>query len=258
MVIRIDAGGGGRGAGRGGPGGPGGPGGESLPPVTPGPDGVFRVRGARPGIWSVGVTAHGYAPRSVGGLKLEEAASTLDAGDIVLTPGVKLRGRVATASGEPVAYARGTVRKDFAVISDFTTGADGLFQSDDLAPDDIVTLTVDADGYAAVEKRGLTPPVDDLAITLLPSSRVLGQVLDRETRRPVPDFSIAMTRSRSGGGGGMMMNMAIEGPETPFHADDGTFVVEDVDPGKVVVTAHAPGYRESAMQIGRASCRERV
>ena len=249
VVIRMDGGGGrGRGAGRGPGGGPPGMDGDSLPEVLTGPDGVFRVRGATAGIWSVSIAAKGFAPKSVSGLKLDDAAGSLDAGQVVLEPGARISGRVATASGEAVAYARGSVRKEFSVLSEFTTGSDGLFETDDMAAGDTVNLAIDADAYAAVEKRGLTPPMEDLTITLVPSSRVTGQVIDRETRRPIPDFSIGMSRLRTGGGGGMVMNMVMGGPETPFHADDGTFVVEDVDPGSVAVTARAPGYRESTLR----------
>lgn len=240
MVIRIDAGPGRRGA--------SGLGAEELPAVESGPDGLFRVRGARPGVWSLEVSARGFAPRSVGGLKLETSTPVLDAGDILLEPGAALRGRVVTAAGEPVPYARGAVRKELSVVSTFNTGANGEFTTDELVPGEAVTLTVDADGYAAAEKNGLTPPLDDMVVTLVASSRVAGQVLDRETRRPVPDFSIAMSRSRGGGGGGMRMNVAIAGPETPFHSEDGRFVIEDVDPGKMSVAARAPGYKESALR----------
>ena len=221
---------------------------ESLPAVVSGPDGVFRARGARTGIWSLRIASKGHAPETVGGLKLEDSAKSLDAGDIRLEPGALLRGRVATASGEPIPFARGFVRKEMAPLTEFTTGEDGLFVTDDLVPGEAVTLSVDAEGYGSVEKAGLNPPMEDLEITLTPASRVGGKVVDRDTRRPITDFSISMSRNRGLGGGAMRMSMAIGGPETSFHTEDGSFVVEDVDPGRITVSASAPGYRESAMR----------
>ena len=228
--------------------GPGGMGDETLLAVISGPDGVFRARGARAGIWSLQILSKGHAPETVGGLKLEESARSLDAGDITLKPGALLRGRVATQTGEPIPFARGSVRKELSPLSEFTTDESGLFVTDDLVPGDTVSLSVDADGFGSVEKAGLNPPMEDLEITLTPASRVGGKVVDRDTRRPITDFSISMSRNRGMGGGGMRMSMAIGGPETSFHTEDGTFVVEDVDPGKLDVTASAPGYRQSAMR----------
>ncbi|HEY3174803.1 MAG TPA: carboxypeptidase-like regulatory domain-containing protein [Candidatus Polarisedimenticolia bacterium] len=247
FVIRIDAGRGSKAGGRGGP-VRSGMGGDEYPPVQTDPDGVFRVRGARPGIWSLEVKAHGYAPGSVGGLKLEESASSLDAGDIALQPGAAIRGRAVTGAGDPVPFARGFARKEFSPVGEFTTAEDGSFVIGDLTAGEPLTVSIDADGFSAVEKAGLVAPLDDLEITLTAASRVSGRVLDRETRRPIGDFAISMSRSRGAGGGAMRMAMAIEGPETTFHTEDGTFTIEDADPGKATVTARAPGYRDFTMR----------
>ncbi len=248
MVIQIGAAGRGGGPGRSGPPGPSGPmSGEELPEILSAGDGSFRVQGARPGIWSLEVRARGCAPKAVGGLKLEES-SDLNVGDVILEPGAVLRGRVVSATGEPVPYARGAVRRDFTQLSEFTTAADGAFVSEDLAPDDPVTLTIDADAYAAYEKSGLKPPMEDLIITLSASSKVRGQVIERQTRRPLGDFSIAISRTREGGGGAMRMSMMMGGPEISFHTEDGAFTLEDINPGKVSLTAKAPGFNDATLR----------
>lgn len=249
MVIRIGGPGGGRGGPRGaGAGARGGlMGGEDLPEVYPDADGRFTVRGAKPGIWEIEVAAPGFAPKSVAGLKLEEPGP-LDAGTVVLEPGVVLEGIVTTEAGAPVPYARCRVVKELSALSEFLTREDGSFTSGALAPGSNVTLTVDADGYAAVERPGLTPPVAGLAVTLKPASRILGRVVEKESGRPVPDFGIAASRSRSAGGGGMRLSMEMQGGEVPFHSEDGAFVLEDVDPGKVTLAARAPGYQESVLR----------
>ncbi|MGH9867133.1 MAG: carboxypeptidase regulatory-like domain-containing protein [Candidatus Polarisedimenticolia bacterium] len=221
---------------------------ESLPEVTSGNDGVFRVRGARPGVWSVEARARGFAPKSVSGLKLEEGARTLDAGDIVMEPGAAVKGRVVDLSGQPIPYARGVARKDFDILAEITGGPDGTFVVEDLEPGLTMTLGFTADGHGDREVTGVTAPVDDLTITLPVASRLSGQVTDQESRRPVQDFSISVARERSMGGGGFVQMSRNLGPEQVFHDENGAFTVEGISPGKVVVTVRAPGYEEATLR----------
>lgn len=247
MVIQI-AGPGGRGpGGRRGPANPLGE--ETMPEVLTGEDGVFRVAGARAGVWSLEVRGASFAPRTVAGIKVEDRAGA-DVGDVRLEPGARVSGRVLSPSGEAVAYARGVLRRELAPVAEFTTGADGSFSVEDLAAGEMLGLVIDADAFAAYEKGGLQPPAEDLLITLVPASTVRGQVIDRRTRRPVPDFEIALSRSRSAGGGAMMTRMAmVYGPGLPFHSEEGLFEVPDADPGKASIRASAPGYRGAATEI---------
>jgi len=245
MVMRFGGSGSGRGGGsHGGRMGP--QQGEDLPAVVTKKDGTFHVHGATAGIWSVDVEAEGFAPKSLGGLKLEETGG-LDVGDVTLEPGAAVNGIVLGPNGEPVPYARCRVTKDFSVLADMKAAGDGTFGSRSLPTGETVSLAVDADGYASVEKPGLTTPIENLVISLTPASRVSGRVVDKETGKPVTDFSIAVSRSRGMGGGAMRMNMMVAGPETPFHTEDGTFLVEDVDPGKVSMAARAAGYRDATL-----------
>ncbi|MFQ5700515.1 MAG: carboxypeptidase regulatory-like domain-containing protein [Acidobacteriota bacterium] len=221
--------------------------GEGPEPVTSDEDGVFRVRGMKPGVWTLTIKSPGFAPKKVAGLKLEQEGESRDAGEIVLEPGVVIEGYVQSSTGEPIPFARGILKDRMFPISEFTCESDGHFVSDDLAPGDIVDLTVEADGYASFEKPGLTAPVEGLMVTLSPSSKVRGEVIDQETREPIPQFSISISRSRSMGGAGMRVSMAMRGPATSFQSEDGTFTIEDVDPGKISVHADAPGYREAVI-----------
>ncbi|HET6374307.1 MAG TPA: carboxypeptidase regulatory-like domain-containing protein [Candidatus Polarisedimenticolia bacterium] len=243
-IIMIQSGGPGRGGGR----GRGGPMSDDLQPVLSTVDGDFTVRGARPGVWSLAIESPGFAPHSVAGLKLENSGN-LDAGEIVLAPGAVLKGRVVSTTGEPIPLANGVVRRDFLTLSEFTTTSDGTFVTSDLLPGEPVTLRIDTESHAAYEKGGLIPPMEDLVVTLAAASRVGGKVVTGAARRPVQDFSIAISRTRSaGGGGGMMMNMRMGGEEVAVHAEDGAFTIDDVDPGKVTITARAPGYKESTLR----------
>jgi len=244
MVISI-AGSGSRG--RGMRSGVGGGGAEELPPVLTDKEGVFRVRGAKPGVWSLSARAGGFAPKTVSGLKLEEGAP-LDAGSLTLEPGLTLKGRVTNLAGEPIAYAEGSLNKEFNELAVFTTLEDGTFSAGDLAPAEGVTLRVGAEGYARLEKAGFALPSEDLNLTLTAASKISGVVLDRESRRPVADFSIQVARDRSTGGGGMMMTMREAGPSQDFQSEEGVYLVEDVSPGKVQITADAPGFREATLR----------
>ncbi|HKY33313.1 MAG TPA: carboxypeptidase regulatory-like domain-containing protein [Candidatus Polarisedimenticolia bacterium] len=245
MVIQIGGPGGG-GRRRGGPVGMGPM--EDLPEVVSADDGVFRIHGALPGSWSLVVAARGFAPRTVGQLRLDGAQEALDAGDVRLEPGAALRGRVVSTGGAPVAYARGTLRKELSFAGEFTTGADGSFVVEDLEPRAPVDLSVQADGYGSVDRPAVSPPLDDLTIELPPASRIAGQVVDEESRLAVTDFAVSVARNRTFGGRGMVMATSQAGSEVPFHSEDGAFLMEEISPGKVDVTVRSPGYEEAVLK----------
>ena len=245
MVFRIDTGG------RGGPGGGRGMRGrseESLTPSLAGPDGLFRIGGVRAGVWNLEVTAPGFAPRAIDGVNVAEGEARKELGDVALDPGAVVAGQVLNPAGEPVPYAEVTLRRDFASLGQTTAGADGRFSIGDLAPGEPVTMAVDAEGYAAVEQSGVTPPAAGLTVTLGAAARVSGTVLDRETEKPITDFALTVSRSRSASGGGAAISMLMQGPETTFQAADGTFVLDDVDPGSLTITARAPGWRPAVLR----------
>ncbi|HXI03686.1 MAG TPA: carboxypeptidase regulatory-like domain-containing protein [Candidatus Saccharimonadales bacterium] len=241
MAIRIGSGRR-RGSFRAGEGSP-----DSLPPVLTVSDGSFSVQGARPGIWSLDARAPGYAPASAGGLRLEEGATVVDAGEITLQPGAHVRGRVIDPDGNPIAGAEGHVVHDFESLGDFTTDATGAFDVPDLAAGSNVTVRIDADGYARGEAAGVVAPTDDVEITLQASSKVSGQVLDAATRQPITEFSVGVSRERSFGGGAMR-SVDLGGAPVPFQDEEGHFVLEDIEPGKITLTARAPGYRDAVMK----------
>ncbi|MBI3448973.1 MAG: carboxypeptidase regulatory-like domain-containing protein [Acidobacteria bacterium] len=238
MVIRIDTGGGG-GRRRANP-----MAGEALPAVVTSDDGTFRVHGVTAGVWSLDVESDGFAPKNVAGLKLVEGSGA-DVGDVTLEPGAVLSGIVTTTSGEPIPFARGRVTKEFSLLGQFTAEIDGSFQTRSLKAGEAVTLTVDADGFGSVEKAGLTPPAEALTIALPAASRISGTVVDKETNQPIPDFSVSVSRNRNMGGGMARMAQVMQGPEAAFHDDGGAFTIDGVDPGKIMVSAKASGYRDS-------------
>jgi len=220
MVIRIDAGGGGR---RTNP-----MAGDALPAVVSAEDGTFRVHGVTAGVWSLDVESDGFAPKNMAGLKLVEGSGA-DVGDVTLEAGAVLSGIVTTTSGEPIPFARGRVSKEFTLLGQFTAEIDGSFQTRSLKAGEAVTLTVDADGYGSVEKAGLTPPAEALTIALPAASRVSGTVVDKETNQPIPDFSVSVSRNRNMGAGMARMTQMMQGPETAFHDDRGAFTVDGVE-----------------------------
>ncbi len=219
----------------------------SLPAVAPEMDGTFSVSGITPGLWSLDIRAPGFAPKTIAGLSIE-GKDGLDLGNIVMTPGAVLAGEVLASSGEPIPFAEGTVLRNFEPLSTFTTAGDGTFVTDDLVPGELVTLTIAAPSWATFERAGLEPPMEDLVITLSPSSRIHGVVIEKGSEDPVPDFSVSVSSTQSGSTGGMQMMMLAQGPEFSFHSEDGTFTLRDVDPGKVNVSASAPGYKETMLR----------
>jgi len=217
-----------------------------VPAAVAGADGAFRVTGIVAGIWSLAIAAPGFAPKTIDGLKVEEPGG-LDTGAVTLEPGARLAGRIVGPTGEPVALARGELGRGFDVLAEFVTGADGGFAIDDLPPDEPVNLEVTADGYGRHERSGLAPPVEDLVIRLAPASSLSGTVVDAESKQPVRDVTISVSRSRSVGGSSGFIAFLDTQAERTFHTDDGAFLFEDISPGHLMLTAAAAGYRSGEL-----------
>ena len=114
-------------------------------------------------------------------------------------------------------------------------------------------------------KAGVVAPAEGVELVVNGTGQVRGRVVDGDSGRAVPDFQV---RYQPDAQGGMRFVMRMgpgrgRGPyeKQPFHAEDGSFVLEDVAAGRWTVEAFAPGYQAgsaSAVAVGEGEATEGV
>jgi protocatechuate 3,4-dioxygenase beta subunit len=236
--------------------------GPDAPEVTDA-QGRFSFEHLEPGRFDLQASARGFAPTVVRGIDL--AATGAGAGDpaggpggrrgpvnlgtVALAPGVTLEGVVVDPQSRPIAGARvstySTARISLFQRSardddEILTAADGSFSIPDLRAGEKVGLTASKKGYKPARFDQLeVPGSEPLRITLTPGVRIAGRVL---TEAGDPVAAVRITVSRVGGnqlaiGASMLSGFARS-------EEDGAFVFEGIEPGKVRLTANAQGFRK--------------
>jgi hypothetical protein len=149
--------------------------------------GSFEVHGLDCDRLDVKVTAGGYSPAVVRGLRLPARALAADLGTIVLQPGERLEGTAVDVQGRPLAGAR-VQGSAFAVawVGDreeswrATTARDGRFALSGLGRGVLSSLRVEKAGYTPVTLAGLeVPAVEPLRVVLAAIASVRGRILDQ-------------------------------------------------------------------------------
>ena len=209
-------------------------------------DGRFEIADLAPGRVDVHAAAAGFAPLAVPGVELPAGQARVDLGTLLLAAGLTLEGRVVDPDGKPLADAEvrsgggfglglGTFSRH-ADAAPETTGPDGRFVLRDLARGERVDVEVKHAGYTDGGAQGVELPQEEpLTVVLQPASTLSGVVL-------------------AAGGEPLQAQVMIVGePQTgqPFSRtvsratsdEDGRFVLEDVAPGRLTLSATARGYQ---------------
>jgi hypothetical protein len=213
-----------------------------------GPDGRFELSGVRPGTTVLRAVARGQAPCPPRTLELDPGTTTADL-RLALRRGATVRGVVRDPEGKPLEGV------DVGVIVDedsewHTTGADGTFRFDHVAPAEIVLAArEDPDSGRAprlrpeVIERVFTPSEGEVVEVELggpPATRV--RVTGRlEGRLGVAKAKIWFTPGRTGS----------DDVQTTTNAD-GEYSVELVERGEYWVQFHLPSdsTAERSVEIG--------
>ncbi len=214
--------------------------------ATTGARGEFALAGLPAGRFDLEARAAGFAPRVVPGLEIPAGDGEQDLGTVLLQPGEALEGRVTDPQGQPVAEAEVRVAaagRDpvFALFArqgetaDAWTDVTGWFRVADLVPGQPVTVVVTRKGYSTAEVPGVKLPAEPLAVTLQPAIRVSGRVVD-PGGEPVPRAQVMAFAERQRGGARAMRTGGRAQSD-----EEGRFVIEEVEPGTLRVTATAEG-----------------
>ncbi len=198
-------------------------------------------------------TEPGYAPAR--SQQLNMSAGDTEQVALILAHPAAVRGRVvdgATRKGIPAAALEfhNTERQDrtgWVEPRRVVTDAEGYFAVNDL-PEARYGVSVSAKGYA-VQDYWQTRRFADLTaggekdlgeIALNPTVSISGRVLDGQTQKPIQAQVGAEKKSANRFGG----------PQQSAECkEDGSFVIENVEPGTWEVSAEAKGYARSSVEL---------
>ncbi len=128
--------------------------------------------------------------------------------------------------------------------SEATSGPDGSFTLRGLSPGSTRVMMRKEDDLVN-EQRQLTAPARDVVIELPAGVRVSGRVVEKSTKKPVTNFQVGVSVSRSGGGMVMMAPPMLRS----MTSDDGSFALDNVPTGAINFVASAPGYTTTRMNL---------
>src|SRR5262249_46013233 len=158
--------------------------------------------------------------------------------DVVLDAAAEVRGRVVRPDGRGVADAGITLSEaSKSVERTVETQADGTFAIADVAAGGYELAVRTTSGEQASLR--VEAPNADVRVELPPTITLHGRVIDAATRAPVPRFAVSV---------GVHEHDAQPRGIGVLEAADGTFTVDDVVPGKSVLSVKADGYREKRIE----------
>jgi protocatechuate 3,4-dioxygenase beta subunit len=215
-------------------------------------DGRFVFRGLEAGDYTLTAKLSGYGQAVLDPVKLLEDGGP-EPLKLVLAPGATISGflRDGTGNGAPgwlvTARRAGESRRAFglgALRTEEPSGADGAFLLEGLAEGETYDLQVMGPAGLGPRRADVTAPADDVEITVTGVGQIRGRVADAESGGPVADFEV-LYRPDARGGARFYFGGGRGGPgrPEPFHAEDGTFSLDEVPAGRWTVEVKAEGYQ---------------
>lgn len=139
---------------------------------------------------------------------------------------LRISGKIVDPENHPVSQAQVTLSQ---LKRSITTGKDGQFLFDKLAPDEY-TIEVFADSYPSLDERNIPAGTEDFVITLHHPVELAGMVIDATNNTPVENFDIE----------GIAYNHRIHTRQC--RGTQGRFTLDDLFPGNMSLKIISPGY----------------
>lgn len=212
-------------------------------------EGGFRFEHLPAGRFELTAKADGFVRRTVKDIAIESGAAN-DLGEIALERGLALTGTVTDRRGKPLTGAtvsafppsatgvRAEARELLAggqEIRSTKSEANGRFSLDGLAHGETIDVIARLSGYVAATLPQLEmPPSQPVQLVLEPAARVSGRV-KTEQGEPVPGAVVAIRPVDAA------LPAGLSGSVADTDAA-GTYVLQDLEPGKMAVSASAKGF----------------
>ena len=207
-------------------------------------EGRFRLRGVRPGTYSIRVDSASHAPFLTSRLVVlsgEESVADLD-----LAAPRTIDGRVIDPDGGPIRAAIEAIDLDASTIQrgrrSALTDQYGRFVLEGLHRGPY-RLRISAPGFATTARGNVGAPAKDLEIVLRPFGSVVGRVVERENGNAVPRFEISVMPLEVG--------MRLEEPLRPWSVEsaEGRFERAGIPPGTFRLTIDAFGFVPGSTRV---------
>ncbi len=207
--------------------------------VVTGSDGKYMLR-LKEGSYDFTFKREGFAMRNTRGQSVVATGNNIV--DAKLDPAVEIRGRVVRNGNgvEGVNVFPMMMGSDSRAV----TAPDGSFVLGGMTPGQVRIQFNKGDEFIQ-EMRSFTAPASDVVIDLPPGSRISGRVVEKGSSKPVAQFQIGLSRSRSTGGMVMMAPPQLKS----VNSDDGSFTLENVPAGAHDLIALAPGFAGGRLSI---------
>lgn len=213
---------------------------EALGRVVCDAAGRFRIGDLAPGTLDLEASAPGFPPRVLRGVELTAEAGTVDVGEVILDPALRLEGRVRDPDGRPLAGARVTVRRTDRPDGRFhgellETGADGGFVVESLPAGARFVLQVVREGFLQASFPDLRADSEaPLEIVLMPGIVVRGRVVD-------------------GAGGAASATVELRRGHRSYMSTtadgEGRFAFPEEEPGRVRLSARSEAGRSEPIAL---------
>jgi hypothetical protein len=216
--------------------------------VTSDANGVWIAKDVPPGDYMIAATAKGLLPSSSDKLVIASGESRTGIDFVLDAGGAPVRGTVSDMLGGPIASARVSARPQTFTLSHRVeyvglTAADGTYEL--TLPDGDYGIAAAHDDYTrdtqSAEVAGKPLTIDFM---LIPGGAIRGQVIARDTGKPVPGAMVKVAVGREQFG---------QNDITAVADDDGQFAARGLSSGNASLTARGRGYASSqptSVQLG--------
>jgi Carboxypeptidase regulatory-like domain len=215
--------------------------------------GRFELPSLASGTFDLSVRAAGFADALISGIELPDNTGPLDLGTVVLEGEAVLTGMVRGTDGQPLEGADVRIVPTASLLGgpqgapDAVTGSGGRFEIRGQRPGARLKLSAERSGYAPAQASGVTAPNEEpVVLVLAPRGSISGRVVDADSH-PVPGIALQAVSVKME----IVEGATVKGgraTETRSH-EDGSFVLDGVEPGPVELTGSEAGWQESTLQI---------